>query len=205
MSWPTPAFWLTAAYLAAFLTAAFRHREFNWLWGAVLLWIGFGIISLNLLPGIFGLTRAANFYALHIYIALAACAVFLGKAWQNNRQGRGFFLNGIGRFLPQLAVSSLLLLFSALVMLACYRDRPDMWAPYLVRLLFDPVYWLSMQAVLMAVSYGARVWAGENPNLFTLRQLNGLFFAACLMQLTLLLTPSGILWLWYYLRFLIGQ
>ncbi|HRM21517.1 MAG TPA: hypothetical protein PL031_03100 [Neisseria sp.] len=37
--------WFLAAYIAVFVVFAYRAGEFQWLWGSVLLWLGFGAIG----------------------------------------------------------------------------------------------------------------------------------------------------------------
>lgn len=61
--------WFLAAYIAVFVVFAYRAGEFQWLWGSVLLWLGFWCHRRAPAAGLWGITHLSALYMPHFYIA----------------------------------------------------------------------------------------------------------------------------------------
>lgn len=180
--------WFLAAYIAVFLVAAYKAGEFQWLWGSVLLWAGFGIIGARLLPGVWGITHLSTLYMPQLYITLASLLFFVNR-WKKLPQKQGWQAEGADEFLSLFAVSGALmaLAFAALLAMVGYRF-PAGITPYVLPALlqmyvFKPVYWICSQAVLMLLFYlHHRRIMGEPANRFSSRQLQLGLLLALLFQ-----------------------
>lgn len=180
--------WFLAAYITIFLVAAYKAGEFQWLWGSILLWAGFGIVGARLLPGVWGITHLSTLYMPHFYIALASLFFFANR-WKRLPEKRGWHAEGGNGFLSLFAVSGLLMLlvFAVLLVMVWYRF-PGGITPYVLPALlqmyaFKPVYWISAQAALMLVFYLHRHTIMHEPvNWFSNRQLQLGLLTALLFQ-----------------------
>ncbi|UOO82833.1 hypothetical protein LVJ83_05070 [Uruburuella testudinis] len=186
--WSDTSFWFVAVYIGVFVIAAYKAGEFQWLWGSILLWLGFGIAGARLLPGIWGITHWIPLYLPHFYITLASLFFFTNH-WQKLPQGARHTGQG-NVFLSLFAVSGLqmTLVFALLLLLVWYRF-PAGITPYVLPALlqmyvFKPVYWMMAQAVMMGLFYLHRSHIMKEPaNRFSRRQLQmgwllALFFQA---------------------------
>ena len=81
MAWQSPTLWALSVYIAVFLTLAFQRQQFSWLWGSVMLWLGFGILSARIMPGVLGITHVANLYPVYGYFALGSLFLF-ANGWR---------------------------------------------------------------------------------------------------------------------------
>ena len=181
--------WFLAAYIAVFVVFAYRAGEFQWLWGSVLLWLGFGAIGARLLPGLWGITHLSALYMPHFYIALASL-FFLVPRWQKMPEKHRWQLSGGQAFLSLFALSGMLMsvVFALLLAMVWYRF-PTGITPYVLpallqMYLFEPVYWVCMQSVLMPLFYLHRVVIEKQPaNCFSRRQLQLGFLLALFFQM----------------------
>lgn len=199
--WRDPNLLVLLLYALVFVVTAFRRGQFQWLWGAVLLWLGFGLISATVMPSVLGLTHLANLYPLPAYIALAGLAVFLGKAWDGSPPNGRFALRGIGSFLPLLAVSGLVVLtaFLLLASMIVLLGQGEFLPLFAIGVLLDPLYWLAIQATLMLTAAAARQFCGEEPTLFSVRQcLFLLLLALLLLLMGKVLSLQQLLFLLYW-------
>ncbi|MDO4226128.1 MULTISPECIES: hypothetical protein [Neisseria] len=180
--------WISAVYIAVFFTAVFKAGEFQWLWGSVLLWIGFGVAGARLLPGVWGITHLAPLYIPHFYITLASLFFFVNH-WKRAPEKKMWQAENANGFISLFAVSGMLMsiVFAALVLMV-YSRFPGGITPYVLPALLQlyalkPAYWFGMQAVIMVVFYLHRkVIAGETANRFSSRQLQLGFLLALLFQ-----------------------
>lgn len=180
--------WVSAVYITVFLTAVFRAGEFQWLWGSVLLWIGFGVAGARLLPGVWGITHPAPLYIPHLYITLASLFFFVNH-WKRVPGKNMWQAENANGFISLFAVSGMLMsIVSAALVLMVYSRFPGGITPYMLPALLQlyalkPAYWFGMQAVIMVVFYLHRkVIAGETANRFSSRQLQLGFLLALLFQ-----------------------
>lgn len=178
----------STAYALVFLTAAFRAGQFQWLWGSVLLWAGFGIMGARLLPGIWGITHMAPLYIPHFYIVPASLFFFVNH-WKKIPDAKMWHAEGAGGFISLFAVSGMLMsMVSAALALMIYGRFPGGITPYILPALLQmyalqPHYWFGMQAVIMLVFFlHRRVLSGGTANRFSSRQLQSGFLLALLFQ-----------------------
>lgn len=200
--WRDANVWALAIFALVFVVKAFGRHQFQWLWGTVLLWLGFGFISATIMPNVLGLTHLANVYPLPAYAALSGLAVFLGHAWDGSPAHDRFALRGIGIFLPLLAVSGLLVLLAFVLLCAIFvlLGHGEMLPLFAIGVLLDPLHWLTVQAVLMATMYVARVVCRQEPIVFSVSQcLFLLLMTLVLLLLGKAVAPQQLLWLLYWL------
>lgn len=195
MAWLDPTLWLLSAYIAVFAVLSFRKQQFNWLWGSIVLWLGFGVLSSHLLPGVLGITHLANAYPVYGYITLAALFP-LAANWQADPQGRGYLLNGCGGFLALLAVSGWVQHLSfALLLTLFYWQAPILLPSALLNYALLPLHWMACQAMLMLLMWLHRRIGRQPVFLFSALQLQGVFLISLLMQAVLFVHPQVLWWL----------
>ncbi|WP_225747938.1 hypothetical protein [Eikenella sp. Marseille-P7795] len=204
--------WVLSLYITLFLTAAFQRQQFSWLWGSVLLWLGFGLISARIMPGVLGITHIANVYPVYGYIVLASLFLF-ANGWRYDARQMGWKLEGGGTFLAYFAVAGavqhITLLFLLLIVIWQYPQ--GMSAPMLTGLLslyfLQPVLWIAGQMLLMLLMWlHRRYLSREEVRFFSPLQLQGvlllsLFFqVACLLakEKMLLIAALRGLWMLFY-------
>lgn len=182
--------WFLAVYITIFLVAAYRSGEFQWLWGSVLLWVGFSAVGLRLLPGLWGLTHIAPLYIPHFYIALASLFFFVNQ-WRRFPEGKMWCAVGSNSFISLFAVSSMLMsLVSFLLLLIVYSRFPIGITPYVLPAFLqmyalEPGGWFVMQGVIMTIFYIHRTIILKEPsNYFSSHQLQLGFFLALIFQTT---------------------
>ncbi|MFC3875071.1 hypothetical protein [Neisseria musculi] len=180
--------WISVVYIAVFFTAAFKAGEFQWLWGSVLLWFGFGLAGARLLPGIWGIIHLAPLYPPHLYI-IPASLFFFANHWKKVPEKKMWQAENANGFISLFAVSGMLMgIVSAVLALVVLSRFPAGITPYVLPVLlqlyaFEPAYWFGMQAVIMVVFYLHRkVIAGEAANRFSRLQLQLGFLLALLFQ-----------------------
>lgn len=180
--------WVLAVYITVFITAAFRAGQFQWLWGSVLLWLGFSTVGAQLLPGILGITYLAPLYIPHFYIALAGLFFFVNH-WKKLPEKGSWHAQGANGFISLFAVSSMLMTaVSAVIFLLVYSRFPAGITPYVMPALLQmyalkPAYWFAAQGLIMLVFYLHRsVISVEPANRFSSRQLQAGILMAFLFQ-----------------------
>ena len=184
----TLSLWLPVAYVVLFIWQAYRDEQFQWLWGSVLLWIGLGTLGARLLPGVLGITHFATLYTPHIYIAIASVFYFAND-WQRMPAQNIWYGRSNSVFISLFAVSGLLMLLSfctlaGLTLLSYPNSLSAYILPALLQMyLLEPVLWIGMQAILMAVFFVHRVVIEKRPaNVFSNKQLQGAFLITLLFQ-----------------------
>ena len=78
-------FWFAIAYAAVSLAFIFRAQRFQWLWAAVLLWLGISALGARLLPGMWGFTHTGPLFIPHFYLTIASIFFFIDDC-SNGRQ-----------------------------------------------------------------------------------------------------------------------
>lgn len=198
MAWTDPNLWLAVAYTAAFVILCFRHGQFNWLWGSVVLWVGFGLVSAQIMPGVLGITHLANLYPVYGYITLAALFPLAG-GWTRDAGGRPV-LGGMGTCLPLLAVSGAVLHLAFAVYLAATAYLyPPLLPESLLFYLLSPAYWIACQTLLMLLMWLHRRIGREPPAAFSLPQMQAVFLIALLMHGTVFIDANRLWRLLYWL------
>ena len=180
---------LLVAYVVLFIWQAYRNEQFQWLWGSVFLWIGFGTLGARLLPGILGITHLTTLYTPHVYIAIASVFYFANN-WQRMPAPHIWYARCSSVFIGLFAVSGLLMLLSfctliGLTLLSYPNSLSAYILPALLQMyLFEPILWIGMQAILMVMFYVHRVVIEKRPaNVFSNRQLQGAFLVTLLFQM----------------------
>ncbi|MCS4533705.1 hypothetical protein [Neisseria montereyensis] len=185
---PSLDLWFLAVYITVFLVASYRSGEFQWLWGSVLLWVGFSAAGLRLLPGLWGLTHIAPLYIPHFYIALAALFFFVNH-WRRSPDKKIWYAVEADSFISLFAVSSILMsVVSFFLLLIIYSRFPSGITPYVLPAFvqmyaLEPGGWFVMQGVVMAIFYLHRTMILKEPaNYFSSRQLQLGFLLALIFQ-----------------------
>ncbi|WP_218042242.1 hypothetical protein [Eikenella glucosivorans] len=191
--------WVLSLYITLFLTAAFQRQQFSWLWGSVLLWLGFGLLSARIMPGVLGITHIANVYPVYGYIALASLFLF-ANGWRYDARQMGWKLEGGGTFLAYFAVAGavqhITLLF--LLLIAIWQYPQGMSGPMLTGLLslyfLQPVLWMAGQMLLMLLMWlHRRYLSRDDVLLFSPLQLQGVLLLSLLFQVACLLANEKML------------
>ena len=190
MAWQSPTLWALSVYIAVFLTLAFQRQQFSWLWGSVMLWLGFGILSARIMPGVLGITHVANLYPVYGYFALGSLFLF----------AMGWRLDSGGVFLAYFAVAGAVqhITFLFLLLLAGWQYPQGMSVPLLTGLmslyLLKPLLWIAGQALLMLLMWlHRRYLSRDDVLLFSPLQLQGVLLISLLFQVACLLAGEKIL------------
>lgn len=179
--WGSITLWVLAAYISLFVWQCLRQRQWLWLVAAIALWLGTGMFSARLVPGILGPAHLGNVYVPFLYIVFASVCLWLPRRARNG-DGRG------GNYLILLAVSGVLqhLSFLLLVLLVCSSYPQGMslyvWPSLLQLYGLQPVCWIGCQWVLMAVFYVHWRLNGVAAGRFSSLQLQGGFLLSLLFQ-----------------------
>lgn len=203
--------WVLSVYIAVFITAAFQRRQFSWLWGSVLMWVGFGMLSARVMPGVLGITHIANTYPVYGYIMLASLFLF-ANGWQRHARLPGWQLVGGGAFLAYFAVAGVLQHISwlLLLLLTGWQYPQGLSTLVLTGLLslyfLQPVAWIAGQFFLMLLMWLHRRYLSRQDVLFfSPLQLQGVLLISLLLQVacvlygdkTLLSSILWGLWMWF--------
>ncbi|MBS4945405.1 MAG: hypothetical protein KHZ64_09590 [Neisseria mucosa] len=180
-------FWFAVAYAAVSLAFIFRAQRFQWLWAAVLLWLGISALGARLLPGMWGFTHTGPLFIPHFYLTAASVFFFIDDCGKTE-DGK-FWSAGEYAGLTLFAVSNVVMTL-AFVFLACavYFILPlagsvFAWAALLKIYALKPIYWFALQGVLMLVFYLHRVVVCKQPaSLFSMRQMWAGWTVAVVMQ-----------------------
>lgn len=169
-------------YIAAFIHIAFRSGQFNWLWGSVILWLGFGILGAKVLPGIWGITHSASLLHPYFYISLASIFFFINH-WQYqslpkllivNRRSKNAYCTRSNKSVfvsdPQVsslctfwAVSSLILHLAFLLILLLslwhYPEGNSSFALLSILQMYflHPIFWIGAHSLLMLLMWLTRI------------------------------------------------
>ena len=176
MAWQSPTLWALSVYIAVFLTLAFQRQQFSWLWGSVMLWLGFGILSARIMPGVLGITHVANLYPVYGYFALGSLFLF-ANGWRYDAQHITFLF---------------------LLLLGGWQYPQGMSVPLLTGLmslyLLKPLLWIAGQAMLMLLMWlHRRYLSRDDVLLFSPLQLQGVLLISLLFQVACLLASEKIL------------
>lgn len=180
-------FWIAIAYAAVSLAFIFRAQRFQWLWAAVLLWLGISALGARLLPGMWGFTHTGPLFIPHFYLTAASVFFFIDDC-SKTEDGK-FWSAGEYAGLTLFAVSNVVMTL-AFVFLVCavYFILPlagsvFAWAALLKIYALNPIYWFALQGVLMLVFYLHRVVVCKQPaSLFSMRQIWAGWMVAVVMQ-----------------------
>lgn len=180
-------FWFAIAYAAVSLAFIFRAQRFQWLWAAVLLWLGISVLGARLLPGMWGFTHTGPLFIPHFYLTAASVFFFIDDC-SKTEDGK-FWSAGEYAGLTLFAVSNVVMTL-AFVFLACavYFILPlagsvFAWAALLKIYALKPIYWFALQGVLMLVFYLHRVVVcKQSASLFSMRQMWAGWMVAVVMQ-----------------------
>ena len=180
-------FWFAVAYAAVSLAFIFRAQRFQWLWAAVLLWLGISVLGARLLPGMWGFTHTGPLFIPHFYLTAASVFFFIDDCGKTE-DGK-FWSAGEYTGLTLFAVSNVVMTL-AFVFLACavYFILPlagsvFAWAALLKIYALKPIYWFALQGVLMLVFYLHRVVVcKQSASLFSMRQMWAGWTVAVVMQ-----------------------
>ncbi|WP_188211517.1 hypothetical protein [Neisseria sp. RH3002v2g] len=180
-------FWFAVAYAAVSLAFIFRAQRFQWLWAAVLLWLGISVLGARLLPGMWGFTHTGPLFIPHFYLTAASVFFFIDDC-SKTEDGK-FWSAGEYAGLTLFAVSNVVMTL-AFVFLACavYFILPlagsvFAWAALLKIYALKPIYWFALQGVLMLVFYLHRVVVcKQSASLFSMRQMWAGWMVAVVMQ-----------------------
>ena len=180
-------FWFAIAYAAVSLAFIFRAQRFQWLWAAVLLWLGISALGARLLPGMWGFTHTGPLFIPHFYLTAASVFFFIddcGKTEDGKFWSAGEY-TGLTLFAVSNVVMTLAFVFLAV---AVYFILPlagsvFAWAALLKIYALKPIYWFALQGVLMLVFYLHRVVVCKQPaSLFSMRQMWAGWMVAVVMQ-----------------------
>ena len=193
-------FWFAIAYAAVSLAFIFRAQRFQWLWAAVLLWLGISALGARLLPGMWGFTHTGPLFIPHFYLTAASVFFFIddcGKTEDGKFWSAGEY-TGLTLFAVSNVVMTLAFVFLAV---AVYFILPlagsvFAWAALLKIYALKPIYWFALQGVLMLVFYLHRVVVcKQSASLFSMRQMWAGWMVAVVMQavvaVTLIFERSG--------------
>ena len=180
-------FWFAIAYAVVSLAFIFRAQRFQWLWAAVLLWLGISALGARLLPGMWGFTHTGPLFIPHFYLTIASIFFFIDDS--SKTEDKKFWSAGEYAGLTLFAVSNVVMTL-AFVFLACavYFILPlagsvFAWAALLKIYALKPIYWFALQGVLMLVFYLHRVVVCKQPaSLFSMRQMWAGWTVAVVMQ-----------------------
>ena len=190
----TMGLWFLAAYISAFLVAAYQNKQFLWVIIIMWLWLLGRMMGLWYLSEIWvythlnSLARLSLWHLPYFYVVLASVWVF-ARRWRKLPQSPYWQLRGIQPFLSVFAVSGVLqtLAFVLLLGLVAWQF-PHGLTPYVLPALvqmyvFEPVYWVSLQAMLMLIFYIHRVVINnQSASEFSSKQLQAGFLLALLLQ-----------------------
>ena len=180
-------FWFAIAYAAVSLAFIFRAQRFQWLWAAVLLWLGISALGARLLPGMWGFTHTGPLFIPHFYLTAASVFFFIddcGKTEDGKFWSAGEY-TGLTLFAVSNVVMTLAFVFLAV---AVYFILPlagsvFAWAALLKIYALKPIYWFALQGVLMLVFYLHRVVVcKQSASLFSMRQMWAGWMVAVVMQ-----------------------
>ena len=180
-------FWFAVAYAVVSLAFIFRAQRFQWLWAAVLLWLGISALGARLLPGMWGFTHTGPLFIPHFYLTAASVFFFIddcGKTEDGKFWSAGEY-TGLTLFAVSNVVMTLAFVFLAV---AVYFILPlagsvFAWAALLKIYALKPIYWFALQGVLMLVFYLHRVVVcKQSASLFSMRQMWAGWTVAVVMQ-----------------------
>lgn len=175
-----------AAYAALFAAAVWQSRRIGWLLAAVFCWLAAGFAGMWLLPRMLAPFSTVMLYAPQLYI-VPACLLFL--AANARRTDEASYYTVGNRALPvRFAAAAVAMglghaLVTGLVWLRYPEGMTPRALPFLADLiLLQPVYWLGMQLLLMALFSLHNRIAARAPSVFGIRQIQGGMLVVMLAQ-----------------------
>ena len=180
-------FLFAIAYAAVSLAFIFRAQRFQWLWAAVLLWLGVSALGARLLPGMWGFTHTGPLFIPHFYLTAASVFFFIDDC--SKTEDRKFWSAGEYAGLTLFAVSNVVMTLAFVFLaVAVYFILPlagsvFAWTALLKIYALKPIYWFALQGVLMLVFYLHRVVVcKQSASLFSMRQMWAGWTVAVVMQ-----------------------
>lgn len=195
-----------AVYLGLFGYHCWKSRQWHWLAGAVVLWLGMGALSASVLPWITGIPLWRNAMGAGVigapFIPLKASLLqpyffvtfaslfFMVNHWCWHRKLKIWFADPrLSAYLIYLAISGLLLHLSYLIVLLAavwtYPNGVSIWvcASLLQLYLLSPISWIGLQWTLMALFWvWRRLFNRGRVVWFTTPLLQGTVLAALMMM-----------------------
>lgn len=182
--WNSITLWVLALYISLFVWQTLRHKQWLWLWAAVLCWLAVAVWGARVLPGVLGPNRLANAYTPYLYIGFTSFLIWLplGGVWSGNGRRLG------GDYLRLLAITGLLQHASLLVLgLLIVWSYPHGLALYAAPALLyqyglQPVWWIGSQWLVMGLCYGLNRYNGKPGYAMDRVHAQGVFLLFLLLQ-----------------------
>lgn len=173
-----------------FVGETLRTRQFFWLSFALLLWLLGGWLSAKILPNILGITQLSNIYLLHFYTFVGSLFFWFNHVIRQPESGiRSIWQSQSSALLTvfalaNLAVHAAFMLLLGLIWWSYPQGLTTRIAPILLQLYaWQPLVWWLMVGLLMVIFALHRRVNDEPVTRLTLRQWQGGFLIALLMQL----------------------
>ncbi len=177
-------------YFILFIAHCFKHHQLQWLWGSVILGLGFGFIGQFILPGIIGMVSFNNWYIVYFYITIASLFHFVNH-WKFDKTGKEWINEpATGWYLSTLSISGLIMsiaygiLFCMFYFPYPYGSSQFLLLSHLQLYFLQPSFWIVSQWVLMLCIRLSCTW-GDNKKVagLNLTHLQLVFLSALLIQL----------------------
>lgn len=181
------------AFIAIFCIQTMRRQQFQWLWFSVVVWLVFGLFSAHILPNVMGITEMPNLYLAHGYAFLGSIFFFLNaveRVPQPENSERKFMTwhsPSAGKWLTLFAVSGAVM-HAAFLLLAglVWLQYPDGYTPILPARLWslymlNPLYWYSIQLLMMGLLALHRVMTRESVGVFSFGQIQAIFLICLIL------------------------
>ena len=168
-------FYVVVAYTVLALSAIALADMFQWFCATFVIWLGVSYLGAGILPGIWGATRAAPLFFIHVYLIVSSVFFFIGH-WCRQPDSASYCADERHVFLSLFAVSNLLMALAAASLATLFslsnlgQIKIYVFPAMLELYVLKPVYWFVLQAVLMAVFYIHRRWlSGQSAARFSMR------------------------------------
>ena len=170
-----PNLWCIAAYFSLFVIAVMQSRSLLWALSALSLLLAAGGLALWLAPGVLSPFSLSILYMPQLYIAPAGMLfLFLRSKSLPDRSHYQTACPPLPALLAQTGTA--MTLAHWLILLLAFLSYPEGLTPRILPSLLDlyllqPVYWLAMQMLLMAVFLLHRKISRQPANVFSIRQI----------------------------------
>lgn len=159
-----------------FIWQAFQHKQFQWLWFSVALWLVLGLFSARVMPHVLGITHTANAFLLPTYLFIGSIFFWLNTVERLPENPKYFQSRIHAPALTLFAISSLAIHLAFLVLVIAigllYPTGVSAYvAAFIVRLFLDPINWLCLQVFLMALFAFHRRICHERVDTFSVVQI----------------------------------
>lgn len=198
--------WAISLFTLIFIVQTMRRHQFQWLWFAVAVWLSLGILSGRVLPHILGITTWTNLYLVHFYAFLGSVFFFINSVEKlpkpENKQNAAQMWHSpkAGVWLTLFALSGLVMHVAFLIwsVLVWWVYPEGYTSLLLIRLLFlyvsEPVYWYSLQLLIMLIFALHRLMVREALHVFSLPQLQMGLMLCLMLFLLKLFNLDNYLW-----------